>query len=74
MREPNRQVPRLRNFKQILVADLQPMSFRTSADYGPFYAGSTDFCEICVNLRFSLGLPRSRLEALTNTMSREYIP
>ena len=50
------------------------MSFRTSADYGPFYAGSTDFSEICVNLRFSLSLPRSRLEGLTNTLSREYIP
>jgi hypothetical protein len=50
------------------------MSFRTPADYGPFYAGSTDFFEICVNLRFSFSLPRSRLELLTNVMSREYIP
>ena len=50
------------------------MSFRTSADYGPFQAGSTDFSETCVNLRFSLSLPCSRLEVLTNIMSREYIP
>jgi hypothetical protein len=39
-----------------------------------FYPGPSDFSEICIIIRDSLGLPRSRLEVLTNTMSREYIP
>ena len=54
------------------------MSSRTSADCGPLlrriFRFSLNSASICIIVGHSLGLPRSCLQVLTNTMSREYIP